>query len=227
MQRKNGLVIAIDGTAGTGKSSVGRAVAEKLGYGFLSTGGLYRALAYQVFAQKIDPADHQAVLAVAQNMQFSFERQPDAMLKMFVNGEYLGSKLHLDEVAQTASKVSTHAAARAVLTEKMREIGQHGGIIMEGRDIGTVVFPDAEVKIYLDATAEERANRRVKQLLANGNEADYEQILASIKERDLRDSTRAASPLKPAEDAVKIDTSSLTMPQVIEAVLKEINKYAA
>ena len=98
---------------------------------------------------------------------------------------------------------------------------------MEGRDIGTVVFPDAEVKIYLDATAEERANRRVKQLVSKGNPADYEQILASIKERDLRDSTRAASPLKPAEDAVKIDTSNLNMSEVIEAVLKEINKYAS
>ncbi len=227
MSRAKGLVIAIDGTAGTGKSSVGRAVAEKLGYGFLSTGGLYRALAYQVFAKQVDPADEQAVLETAQNIQFSFERQSDATLKMYVNGEYLGGKLHLDEVAQTASKVSTHAAARAVLTEKMREAGRDGGIIMEGRDIGTVVFPDAEVKIYLDATAEERANRRVKQLLAKGNEADYDQILASIKERDLRDSTRSASPLKPAEDAIKIDTSTMTMPQVIDEILKEINKYAS
>lgn len=227
MARAKGLVIAIDGTAGTGKSSVGRAVAEKLGYGFLSTGGLYRALAYQVFAKQVDPADEKAVLETAQKMQFTFERQPDATLKMFVDGEYLGSKLHLDEVAQTASKVSTHAAARAVLTEKMRQAGRDGGIIMEGRDIGTVVFPDAEVKIYLDATAEERANRRVKQLVSKGNPADYEQILASIKERDLRDSTRAASPLKPAEDAVKIDTSNLNMSEVVEAVLKEINKYAS
>lgn len=227
MARANGLVIAIDGTAGTGKSSVGRAVAEQLGYGFLSTGGLYRALAYQVFAKQVDPNDEQAVLHTAQQMQFSFERQPDATLKMFVDGEYLGGKLHLDEVAQTASKVSTHAAARAVLTEKMRQAGRDGGIIMEGRDIGTVVFPDAEVKIYLDATAEERAHRRVKQLMAKGHAADYEQILASIKERDLRDSTRSASPLKPAQDAVKIDTSLMTMPQVIEAVLKEIGKYAA
>ncbi len=227
MTRSQGLVIAIDGTAGTGKSTVGRAAAEHLGYGFLSTGGLYRALAYKVFATKVDPSDAQAVLHTAKNMQFRFERQPDATLKMFVDGEYLGSKLHLDEVAQTASKVSTNAAARAVLTEKMRELGRDGGIIMEGRDIGTVVFPDAEVKIYLDASAEERANRRVKQLVAKGNQADYAQILASIKERDLRDSTRAASPLKPAEDAIKIDTSALTLPQVIEAVLKEINKYAS
>ena len=227
MSRAKGLVVAIDGTAGTGKSSVGRAVAEKIGYGFLSTGGLYRALAYKVFANKVDPADAQAVLQTAQAISFAFERQADATLKMLVDGEFLGGKLHLDEVAQTASKVSTNAAARAVLTEKMREIGKDGGIIMEGRDIGTAVFPDAEVKIYLDATAQERANRRVRQLLSKGFEADYEQILVSIQERDLRDRTRAASPLKPAEDAVKIDTSSMTMPQVVDAVLKEINKYAS
>lgn len=218
---------AIDGTAGTGKSSVGRAAAQRLGYGFLSTGGLYRALAYKVFAKKVNPADEQAVLDTAKSIVFTFERQADATLKMFVDGEYLGDKLQLDEVAQTASKVSTNAAARAVLTEKMRQAGRSGGIIMEGRDIGTVVFPDAEVKIYLDASAEVRAQRRVKQLLAQGAAADYASILASIKERDLRDSTRAASPLKPAPDAVKIDTSSMKMEEVIDAVVKEINKHAA
>ena len=227
MSRRNGLVISIDGTAGTGKSSVGRAVAEKLGYGFLSTGGLYRALAYTVFARRVDPESPDAVLQTAQKLSFTFERQPDATLKMFVDGEYLGNKLQLEEVGQTASKISTYAPARAVLTEKMRQAGRDGGIIMEGRDIGTVVFPDAEVKIYLDATAEVRANRRLKQLQAQGTPADYDKILASIKERDLRDSTRAASPLKPAPDAVKIDTSTMTMPQVIEAVIKEINKHAA
>lgn len=227
MSRINGLVVAIDGTAGTGKSTVGKAAAQRLGYGFLSTGGLYRALAYKVFQARIDPADDAAVLAAAQGLVFTFELQPDATLKMFVDGEYLGDKLHLDEVAQTASKVSTHAAARAVLTEKMRQAGKDGGVILEGRDVGTVVFPDAEVKIYLTAAPEVRAERRVKQLLAQGTAADYDYILASIKERDLRDSTRAASPLKPAPDAVQIDTSAMTREQVIDAVVQEINKYAA
>ena len=227
MSRPNGLVIAIDGTAGTGKSTVGRAAAQAMGYSFLSTGGLYRALAYTVFAKQVNAADPQAVLATAQSLQFRFERQPDATLKMFVNGEYLGNKLQLDEVAQTASKISTYADSRAVLTDKMREAGKDGGIIVEGRDIGTVVFPDAEVKIYLDATAEVRADRRVKQLAEQGVQTDYQQILASIKERDLRDSTRAASPLKPAKDAIKIDTSDMNREEVIEAVLKEIKRYAA
>ena len=225
--RKNGLVISIDGTAGTGKSTVGKAVAQKLGYGFLSTGELYRALAYKVYEAQLPPEDGAAVLALAQRLQFTFVRQPDAVLKMHVDGEYLGAKLHLEEVGNVASKVSTHKEARAVLTEKMREAGQDGGIIMEGRDIGTVVFPDAEVKFYLSATAQERAKRRVKQLKEAGENPDYEKILALIEERDYRDSHRAASPLKPAEGAVIIDTSTMTQDEVVQTVLEKISHYAA
>lgn len=225
--RKNGLVIAIDGTAGTGKSSVGKAIAQKMGYGFLSTGELYRALAYKVFEKQIVPEDGDAVLALAKQLAFTFVRQPDAVLKMYVDGEYLGNKLHLEEVGNVASKVSTHKDARAVLTEKMREAGKDGGIIMEGRDIGTVVFPDADVKIYMSASAEERANRRVKQLREAGETPDYEHILSLIKERDYRDSHRAASPLKPAEGAIIVDTSSLNLEQVISLVLEKISHYGA
>ncbi len=225
--RVNGMLIAIDGTAGTGKSSVGKAVAAKLGYGFLSTGEMYRALAYKVFEKQINPEDHDAVLAAARALRFTFARQPDAALKMFVDGEFLGEKIHLEEVGNVASRVSTNAEARRVLTEKMREVGENGGVVMEGRDVGTVVFPDAEIKFYLDASAEERANRRVKQLQEAGQKADYEQILALIKERDYRDSHRAASPLKPADDALIIDTSALNMQQVIEAVLEKLEHHAS
>ena len=225
--RVNGMLIAIDGTAGTGKSSVGKAVAAKLGYGFLSTGEMYRALAYKVFEKQINPEDHDAVLSAARALHFTFARQPDAALKMFVDGELLGTKLHLEEVGNVASRVSTNAEARRVLTEKMREVGENGGVVMEGRDVGTVVFPDAEIKFYLDASAEERANRRVKQLQEAGQKADYEQILALIKERDYRDSHRAASPLKPAADALIIDTSALNMQQVIEAVLEKLEHHAS
>lgn len=225
--RTNGYLIAIDGTAGTGKSSVGCAVAAHLGYGFLSTGEMYRALAYKVFAKKINPEDHDAVLEAARQLRFTFMRQPDAKLKMFVDGEYLGDKLHLEEVGAVASRVSTNGEARRVLTDKMRDVGEDGGIVMEGRDVGTVVFPDAEIKFYLDASAEERAKRRVNQLKEAGQKADYNQILKMIQERDYRDSHRAVSPLKPAEDAVLIDTSSLTMQQVIDAVLEKIKHYAS
>ncbi|MBR4592271.1 MAG: (d)CMP kinase [Elusimicrobiaceae bacterium] len=225
--RTNGLLIAIDGTAGTGKSTVGKAVAATLGYGFLSTGEMYRALAYTVFAKKIDPQDHDAVLSAVRALRFTFERQPDATLKMFVDGEYLGAKLHLEEVGNVASQVSTNAEARRILTEKMREVGEPGGIVMEGRDIGTVVFPDADIKFYLDASAQERANRRVKQLQEAGEKPDYDKILRLIQERDYRDSHRAVSPLKPAEDAIIIDTSTLTLEESIQAVLEKIPHHAS
>ncbi len=227
MTRANGLLIAIDGTAGTGKSSVGKAVAARMGYGFLSTGEMYRALAYKVFAKNITPEDHDAVLAAARALRFTFIRQPDATLKMFVDGEFLGAKLHLEEVGNVASRVSTNGEARHVLTEKMREVGQDGAIVMEGRDIGTVVFPDADIKFYLDASAEERANRRVKQLQEAGEKPDYAEILRLIQERDYRDSHRAVSPLKPAEDAIIIDTSHLNMEQVIAAVLEKLPHHAS
>lgn len=225
--RTNGMLIAIDGTAGTGKSTVGKAVAAKLGYGFLSTGEMYRALAYTVFAKHIDPDDHDGVLAAAREMRFTFARQPDAALKMFVDGEYLGAKLHLEEVGNVASRVSTNREVRRVLTEKMREVGEPGGIVMEGRDIGTVVFPDADKKFYLDASAQERANRRVKQLQEAGEHPDYNEILRLIEERDARDKNRATAPLKPAEDAIIIDTSSLNLQQVIDAVLEKISHHAS
>ena len=225
--RKNGLVISIDGTAGTGKSTVGKAVALKLGYGFLSTGELYRALAYKVYEKQVPADDGAAVLALAKQLKFSFVRQPDAVLKMHVDGEYLGAKLHLEEVGNVASQVSTHKEARAILTEQMRLGGKDGGIIMEGRDIGTVVLPDADVKFYMTASAQERAKRRVKQLKEAGENPNYDKILALIEERDYRDSHRAASPLKPAEGAIIIDTSSLTQDEVIATVLEKISHYAA
>ena len=225
--RTNGMLIAIDGTAGTGKSTVGKAVAAKLGYGFLSTGEMYRALAYKVFEKNIVPEDHDAVLTTARALRFTFVRQPDATLKMYVDGDYLGDKLHLEEVGNLASRVSTNGEARRVLTEKMRAVGEDGGVVMEGRDVGTVVFPDAEMKFYLDASAAERAKRRVLQLKAAGEKADYDQILKLIEERDWRDSHRAVSPLKPAEDAVIIDTSKLNLQQVTDAVLEKIQHYAA
>lgn len=227
MTRANGLLIAIDGTAGTGKSTVGKAVAAHMGYGFLSTGEMYRALAYTVFVKKISPENHDAVLEAARELRFTFARQPDASLKMFVNGEFLGAKLHLEEVGNVASRVSTNAEARRVLTEKMREVGADGGIVMEGRDIGTVVFPDAEIKFYLDASAEERANRRFKQLQEAGETPDYNDILRLIQERDHRDKNRATAPLKPAEDAVIVDTSHLNLQQVIDVVLEKLPRHAS
>ncbi|MGB2579013.1 cytidylate kinase [Elusimicrobium simillimum] len=220
--RKKGMLIAIDGTAGTGKSSAGKLVAEKLGYSFLSTGEMYRALGYKTLQLGVDMTDDAAVTEIAKKMKFTFERQPDASLKMFVDGEYLGAKLHEEATGQAASKTSALKNARAVLTEKQREVGREGGVVMEGRDIGTVVFPDAEVKFYIDASARERANRRYKQLTDRGESADFNAILKGIEERDHRDSSRAVAPLKAAADAVVLDTSDMNLQQVTAKLLEII-----
>ncbi|MCL2888529.1 MAG: (d)CMP kinase [Elusimicrobia bacterium] len=223
--RKNGIVAAIDGPSGTGKSSVGKLAAQALGYSFLSTGEMYRALGYKALQSGIDMADAAAVTRAAQSLKLTFKRQPDAVLRMFVDGVFLGDKLHDEAVGSAASKTSAVPGAREVLTNLMREIGRNGGVIMEGRDIGTVVFPDAEVKFYIDAAPEARAERRYKQLVERGESANYDEILEGIKERDHRDSTRAAAPLKAAPDAIIIDTSTLTLNEVVEKVLKIIKKH--
>lgn len=220
-------VIAIDGPAGTGKSSAGKLLAARLGLSFLGTGEMYRALGYKVFAAGIDMTDDAAVTALAQKINFTFERQADASLKMFVDGEFLGPKLQSEEAGSAASKTSALPNARLVLTEKQRAMAAKGGIILEGRDIGTVVCPDADFKFFITASAPVRAERRVKQLEESGQKADYAAILKSIEERDHRDSTRAAAPLKPAADAVIVDTSDITLEQVVEKLAAIVGKECA
>ncbi|MDR0645900.1 MAG: (d)CMP kinase [Elusimicrobiota bacterium] len=220
-------VIAIDGPAGVGKSSVGKAVALRYDLSFLSTGEMYRCLGWKVLDMGINLDDEDKVFEAAKNIKWSFERASDNSLKVFVDGVYLGGKLFSDKVGQAASKASASARARAVVTQKQIEIGRAGAIVMEGRDIGTVICPGAQVKIFLTATAEERAKRRFLQLKQNGKTADYEQLLSSIKARDERDSSRAVAPLKPASDAVIIDTSDMTLRQVTDKVLEISSPYAS
>jgi cytidylate kinase len=200
-----------------GKSSVGRALAAKYGLGFLSTGEMYRCLGWKALSLGLDLNDEERVYLAAKDIKWDFERAPDGGIKVLVDGVYLGDKLLADDVGQAASRTSALAKARAVVMQKQIEIGRAGGLVMEGRDIGTVICPHAPVKIFLTASAEQRARRRVLQLRGKGEEADYEELLSSIRERDGRDSSRAISPLKPAEDAVVIDTSDLTLAQAIAA----------
>lgn len=221
------LVVAIDGPAGVGKSTVGKAIALKYGLSFLGTGDMYRALGWKVLNSGVDFDDAPKVLAVAKSIKWSFERQPDSSLKVFIDGEYLGDKLHSEEAGNAASKVSAVPPARAVVMQKQIDMGLEGGIVMEGRDIGTVICPQADIKIYLDASAQRRAQRRVAQLKEKGEPADYEAILGAIKSRDERDKNRTVSPLKPADDAVIIDTSELSLEQVIDKVMEISRKYAS
>lgn len=221
---KSKITIAIDGTAGVGKSSVGKAVALKYGISFLSTGQMYRCLGWKVLEKGIDLNDEAAVIKAAKEIVWGFERQADSSLKVLIDGQYLGSKLLLEETGRAASKVSAIAQARNIITQKQKDLGRAGGIVMEGRDIGTVICPQAPLKIYLTAAPEARAQRRVKQLEQEGQKADYGEILASIKSRDERDSTRAVAPLKPAQDALIIDTSNMSLEQVIFRVLEAAAK---
>lgn len=220
------IVIAIDGPAGVGKSSVGKAIALKYGLSFLSTGEMYRCLGWKALAAGVDLGDEEKVYQIAKNINWSFERQPDSSLKILIDGVYLGDKLLQDEVGQAASKTSALPKARAVITQKQIEMGKQGGLVMEGRDIGTVICPQAPVKIFLTASAQERAKRRVLQLKEAGAAADYDEILASIKARDERDMNRAIAPLKPAPDAICIDTSALSLQEAIDKVLRITADYA-
>jgi cytidylate kinase len=214
-------VIAIDGPAASGKSSFGKKLAEELGYLFFDTGVMYRAITWAALAEGISPDDEQAVTQIAEQAEIDIRpasvqdrRDSDVLL----NGQDITWEIRLPEVDHNVSQVSTYSGVREALTNQQRRIGSRGHVVMAGRDIGTVVMPKAELKIFLVASAEERARRRYAELVQRGAEASYSQILQSIRQRDKIDSTRSLSPLKPAPDAVIIDTDHLDLLQVLEKV---------
>ncbi|WP_231986448.1 (d)CMP kinase [Mycobacterium sp. E2479] len=211
----NGTIIAIDGPAGTGKSSVSRGLAQALGARYLDTGGMYRTVTLAVLRAGIDPADADAVARAAQTVEMSVDYQPDGD-RYFLCGEDVSTEIRGDRVTASVSAVSAVPAVRTRLVAMQREMAQGPrSVVVEGRDIGTVVLPDAPVKIFLTASAETRARRRNDQNVAAGLADDYEAVLADVRRRDHLDSTRAVSPLRAAPDAVIVDTSEMTEPQVI------------
>lgn len=216
-------LIAIDGPAGVGKSSVGKALAKKFNINFFSTGEMYRCLGWKVLEQNIDPQDEQKVLEIAQKIKWEYKAQ-DNVLKVYIDGVCPLDRIHNEEVGRGASKVSAIPSARVLIMDEQKKLANSGNIVLEGRDIGTQIAPFAKVKIYLTATAQARADRRVKQLKEAGQNPNYDEILASIKSRDERDSSRKIAPLKPAEDAHIIDTSDLNLEEVINKVLEIVNK---
>ena len=216
-------LIAIDGPAGVGKSSVGKALAKKFDINFFSTGEMYRCLAWKVLSQNIDPQNEKSVLEIAKKVKWEY-KPTDNVLKVYIDGVCPLDKIHNEEVGRAASKVSAIPSARTIIMDEQKKLAQAGNIVLEGRDIGTQIAPFAKVKIYLTASARARADRRVKQLKEAGQNPNYEEILASIKSRDERDSSRKIAPLKPAEDAYIIDTSDLNLQQVIDKVLEIAEK---
>ena len=214
-------IIAIDGPAASGKSTLGLSVANALGYLFFDTGVMYRAVTWLALKLDIDLRDEVKVTALAEQTQIEVASasKPDGRAcDVLIAGEDITWETRLPEVDANVSVVSAYRGVRAALSQQQRRIGQRGRVVMVGRDIGTVVLPEADLKIYLDATAEERAKRRHNEIIARGGKAVYEDILANVRGRDAIDSTRAVSPLRPAEDAVILDSDALDADEVFARV---------
>ena len=210
--------IAIDGPAGAGKSTIARAVAEKLGHIYVDTGAMYRAMALYAIRSGLDLSDEAAVSAACASADIAIEYRGGEQ-RVILNGEDVSEAIRAEEVGKAASVVSTYVPVREKMTELQRKLAATVDVVMDGRDIGTVVLPDAACKIFLDASPEERARRRVRQLEEKGETPDFEVILADIKDRDFRDRNRKVAPLKPADDAVVVDTTEMTLQEVIDTLL--------
>ena len=220
----SGVVVAIDGPAGTGKSSVSRELARALGARYLDTGAMYRIVTLAVLRAGVDPTDAEAVGSVASTAQLSVSYDADCV-RCYLAGEEVSSEIRGDEVTRAVSAVSAVPAVRARLVTLQREMTDGpGNVVVEGRDIGTVVLPDAPVKIFLTASAETRARRRNDQNVASGLSDDYDAVLADVRRRDHLDSTRPVSPLRAAPDAVIVDTSDMTEAQVIAHLLELVEQ---
>lgn len=213
--------IAIDGPAASGKSTLGLRLAQELGYLFFDTGVMYRAVTWLALQRSVDVNDEPAVTALAEQVPIDVQpaSQPDGRLcDVLIEGQDITWETRRPEVEANVSQVSAYAGVRTALTLQQRRIGLRGQVVMVGRDIGTVVLPEADLKVYLDASAEERARRRHLEILARGGQSDYEEILAKVIARDQIDSTRAIAPLRPAEDAVILDSDKMDADQVFERV---------
>ena len=216
--------VAIDGPSGAGKSTLARSAAAELGYLYVDTGAIYRTIGYYAHANHIDPKDEQAVASALPQVRVELTYGDDGLQHMLLNGQDVTKEIRLPEISLCASAVSAHPGVRAFLLEMQRELARTHSVIMDGRDIGTVVLPDADVKIFLTASPEARARRRMLELEQRGTPEPYEKILKEIEQRDWDDSHRATAPLRQAEDAVLLDTTELNFEESREALLKLIRE---
>jgi len=215
------VVVAIDGPAGAGKSTIARRVAAKLGFVYIDSGAMYRAVALKAMRSGTDLSDAAGLEELARGARIEFEPGGSRVL---LDGEDVSAEIRAPEISPAASKVSVFSGVRRALVEKQRQMGAAGSVVMEGRDIGSVVFPDAEVKIYLDADPAVRAGRRVREMEEKGQRLDAGEVEREIRERDRRDSTRADSPLVRAPDAVYVDTTALGLDEVERVILEIVRK---
>ena len=217
---KKNISVAIDGPSAAGKSTIAKMVAKKENFIYIDTGAMYRCVAYYCLTQKIDLNDEKAVEQAIEHIQIRLT--PDN--KVYLNDEDVGNQIRQDQVSLGASCVSKYQLVRSFLVDEQRKMAKAGNVILDGRDIGTVVLPNADLKIYQIASVETRAKRRYLENLERGLDADLEKIKKEIEERDYQDTHREISPLKKAEDAIELDTSSLTLEEVVEQVLTLIQK---
>lgn len=215
------MIIAIDGPAGSGKSTVAKRVAERLGFHYLDTGAMYRAVAFRAMTRGISASDEEKVAGVAATDEITFGHEPGHALpsRVFIAGDDVTSAIRTPRVDDAVSAVASMPMVRDAMVAQQRHIAEKGDIVVEGRDIGTVVFPDAEVKVFLTAAPEERARRRVRQQAASGMLVDPAGVHESIMRRDEIDSTRDHSPLSAAHDAIMLDTTGLSIDQVVQRVV--------
>ena len=216
--------IAIDGPAGAGKSTIAKALAKELGYQYVDTGAIYRTVAYFLDLLGVSPKDVDGVERYIDELTIDIEYDEDGKQHMIMNGMDVSDEIRTQDISQKASLVSAHAVVRDMLLGMQRDVTKKYNVIMDGRDIGTVVLPKATVKIFLTASAEVRAKRRTAELLAKGQKANYEQTLKDIQQRDYQDMNRPIAPLKQAKDAVLLDTSDLDIAGVVAAMKKIIGE---
>ena len=227
MNETHPISIAIDGPSGAGKSTLARQLASALHFLYVDTGAIYRTIAYYAYANHLDPSDEAAVLAALPDIRIELCHDTEGLQRMILNGEDVTDAIRLPQISQYASVVSAYPGVRAFLLEMQRDFARKGSVIMDGRDIGTVVLPHADVKIFLTASPEARARRRCLELEQRGTPEPFDQVLSEIQQRDWDDSHRETAPLRQAEDAVVVDTTELNFEESLAALLTVVRGKAA
>ena len=218
------ISIAIDDPAGAGKSTIARRLARELGYRYVDTGAIYRTVAYFMDLWGVSPKDVDGVTRYIDELTVGIEYDEDGAQHMIMNGMDVTEDIRSQDISQKASLISAHAVVREMLLDMQREVAQRFNVIMDGRDIGTVVLPKATVKIFLTASPEVRARRRTDELLAKGQKANFDTVLKEIRQRDYQDTHREIAPLKMARDSIKVDTSDMNLDQAVDAIREIIRK---